>query len=137
MQNQTYRLINNLSNTDNHSKRLKELFESSEEVLIASPFLMGDFTDFLSEINMSQLQKIHLITTLLPNSFEQIKKIGSLLSIVDFPEIKEKRVACEISINNKLHGKVYIFKKSKTSFAAIISSANFTDSVDIPDNLTP
>ncbi len=124
----TYKLINNLTRTDNHSTRLKQLFGESDAVILTSPFLMSDFADFLGEINFSQLNKFHLITTLSPKSFDQIKKISSLVSLVDFPDIRDKNVDCQISLNNKLHGKIYIFKKSGSYISAIISSANFTDS---------
>lgn len=123
-----YKLINNLSSTDNHTTRLKELFRNSDIVILTSPFLMTDFSDFFGEVDFSQLNKLHLITTLSPKSFDQIKKISSLISFIEFPDIKEKKVNCQISLNNKLHGKVYIFKKDDNYLSAIISSANFTDS---------
>lgn len=124
----TYKLINNLSSTDNHLTRLKQLFGDSDTVILTSPFLMSDFADFFGEINFSQLNKFHLVTTLSPKSFDQIKKISSLASLVDFPDIRDKKVNCQISLNNKLHGKIYIFKKSDNYISAIISSANFTES---------
>lgn len=123
-----YKIINNLSSSDNHSTRLKKLFEDSDTVILISPFLMTDFADFFGEINLAHLKKIHLITTLPPKSFDQIKKISSLISFIEFPDIKYKRVNSQISLNNKLHGKIYIFKKDDIYISAIISSANFTDS---------
>lgn len=123
-----YKIINNLSRTDNHLTRLRELFGYSDTVILTSPFLMTDFADFLGEINLSQIKKLHLITTLSPKSFDQIKKINSLVSFIEFPEIKSKKVESQISLNNRLHGKVYIFKKDNNYLSAIISSANFTDS---------
>jgi len=89
---------------------------------------MTDFADFFGEVDFSQLKKLHLITTLSPKSFDQIKKISSLISFIEFPDIKDKKVNCQISLNNKLHGKIYIFKKDDNYISAIISSANFTDS---------
>jgi HKD family nuclease len=124
----TYKLINNLSSAENHSTRLKQLFSESDTVILTSPFLMLDFADFFGEINFSQLEKFHLITTLSPKSFDQIKKISSLSTLVDFPDIRDQKVNCQISLNNKLHGKIYIFKKSDKYISAIISSANFTES---------
>lgn len=123
-----YKIINNLSGTDNHSTRLKELFENSDTVILTSPFLMTDFADFFGEVDFSQLKKLHLITTLSPKSFDQIKKISSLISFIEFPDIKDKKVISQISLNNKLHGKIYIFKKDDNYVSAIVSSANFTDS---------
>ncbi len=123
-----YKIINNLSSSANHSTRLKELFGESDTVILTSPFLMTDFADFFGEVDFSKLKKLHLITTLSPNSFDQIKKISSLISFIEFPDIKEKKVISQISLNNKLHGKIYIFKKDDNYISAIISSANFTDS---------
>jgi HKD family nuclease len=123
-----YKLINNLSGTANHLTRVKELFDQSDTVTLISPFLMVDFADFFGEINLSSLKKLHLITTLSPKSFDQIKKVSSLVSLIEFPAIKEKTVECQISLNNKLHGKIYIFKKNNVYTSAIISSANFTAS---------
>jgi len=89
---------------------------------------MTDFADFFGEISFSSLTKLHLITTLCPKSFDQIKKISSLVSLIEFPAIRDKKVKCQISLNNKLHGKIYIFKKADSYVSAIISSANFTGS---------
>lgn len=124
----SYRIINNLPGTDNHSTRLKQLFGNSDTVILTSPFLMNDFADFFDEIDFSRLKKLHLITTLIPNSFDQIKKASSLVSFIEFPDIRDKKVMSQISLNNKLHGKVYIFKKEDDYISAIVTSANFTDS---------
>lgn len=123
-----FKIINNLSTTDNHAVRLKQLFNDADSILLTSPFLMTDFADFLGEVTISDTKKIHLITTLKPKSFDQIRKISSLVSLIEFPDIKEERVQCQISLNNKLHGKIYIFKKEGEYISAIVSSANFTDS---------
>jgi hypothetical protein len=89
---------------------------------------MTDFADFFGEVNFSQIKEIHLITTLSPKSFDQIKKISSLISFIEFPDIKDKKVKSQISLDNRLHGKIYIFKKRGNYISAVISSANFTDS---------
>lgn len=124
----SYKLINNLTIKNNHSTRLKELFNNCDNVLLVSPFLMSDFSDFLGELSLSSINKIHLITTLKPKSFDQIRKISSLLSLIDYPDIKLEKIKCQISLNNKLHGKIYIFKKNEEYISAIITSANFTES---------
>lgn len=123
-----YTIIDNLTDKQNHFKRLKDLFNQSDTILLTSPFLMSDFTDFLSELELDRLKKLELLTTLPPKSFEQIKKISSLISLIEFPPIKNKTINCSISLNNKLHGKIYIFKSQENYISAIISSANFTDS---------
>ena len=123
-----YKVLSNLSHQDNHATRLKELISESDTVIITSPFLMMDFADFFGEADLSNLSALHLITTLPANSFDQVKKINSLISLVEFPNIQNKQISCRISINNKLHGKIYIFKRDGNYISAIISSANFTDS---------
>lgn len=121
-------IISNLSNTDNHLSRIKSLLAQSDTLILASPFLMADFADFLAEADLSRIRNLHLITTLQSKSFDQIKKVNSLVSLIEFPAIRNNRIACQISINNKLHGKVYIFKIENTYSSAIVTSANFTDS---------
>jgi HKD family nuclease len=121
-------IIDNLSTENNHLARLKDLLKECDSVILTSPFLMTDFTNFFSNGLCDNLKSIHLITTLKPNSIDQIKKISSLVSLIENKEIKRKGIQCKISLNNKLHGKIYIFKKLGVSFSAIISSANLTDS---------
>lgn len=123
-----YKIIDNLSSSNNHWTHLKDLFEKSDSVILASPFLMTDFADFLGEIDLSKLEKFHLITTLCPKAFDQINKVSSLVSLIDFPAIKGKKINCQISLDNKLHGKIYIFRKKGDYISAFISSANFTGS---------
>lgn len=120
-------IIDNLSSVNNHSQRLKKLFSESESILIISPFLMRDFADFLGEVNCEKIKNIHLVTTLQPKTFDQINKMNSIVSLIEFPEIKENKINCKVSINNRLHGKVYIFKSDSKYISAIISSANFTE----------
>jgi len=122
-----YKIINNLDLGNNHSKRLRDLFNSCDTILIASPFLMQEFGDFFDELDLSELKTIHLITTLVPKSFDQIKKVNSLKSILDLTSKDNKSINFRVSINNKLHGKVYVFRSNNTYVSAIITSANFTD----------
>src|SRR3989338_1823270 len=122
----TFKIINNLSDQKNHSVRLKELFEISESVLVVSPYLMSDAGDFLSGINLTKIKNIHLVTILKPGDHDQIRKMDFLSSLINYPEIKSGNVVCRVSINNKLHGKIYVFEKESGFIAAVISSANFT-----------
>ncbi len=121
-------IINNLELKVNHYSRIKELVSECEEMIIVSPFLMSDFKAFFNDINLDSINHIQVITTLKPKSFDQINKVNSLLTFVELPIFDNENVECKISINNKLHGKIYIFKKLKSPFKAIITSANFTDS---------
>lgn len=115
-----------MNSLTNHSSRLKEFFKKSDNVILVSPFLMTDFSGFLAEIELVETKKIHLITTLKPNSVDQIPKIKSLVSLIEFSDIHEDKIKCNISLNNRLHGKVYIFKNGESYLSAIISSANLT-----------
>lgn len=118
------KIINNLS-SKNHFERIGDLFKESHETIVASPFLMSDFTSFLDKFSAKPNSKIEIITTLQPNSIEQIRKVDSLLSFFRHPSIQKNNVEVSVSINNKLHGKIYLFNKNNVQ-TAIISSANFT-----------
>jgi HKD family nuclease len=111
----------------NHEQRIIELFALSDSVLIASPFLMPNFAGFFSKVDMQKIKHFHLITRLVPHREEQINSALSLGTLMNVPEIKNRNIDCRISIDNSLHGKVYIFKKEGQYISAIISSANFTD----------
>lgn len=125
-QNMNYTLIDNLVSGERHLEKIREHFKTSKEVLVASPFIMGDFTDFFSEINTAELARFELITTMPAQAFEQMPKIKSLLSLLSLPAISSGNIQCRISLNNILHGKIYLFKKISGEHIAIISSANFT-----------
>lgn len=123
-----YIIVNNLDSNAHHLSKLKQLFSESDEVLIASPFLMTDFGSFFADLrSISTVRKLDLITTLCPKNPEQIRKVRSLVSLLEVPEIKNKHLKCTVSLNNRLHGKVYIFWRNQLPISAIISSANFTN----------
>ncbi len=121
-----YQIINNLLPSNRHLERIKTLLEQSKTVIIVSPFLMPDFKRFFENIDLCSLEKIEMITTLPPNSVEQFPKINSLISLLETPGIMDGSIDCTISINNRLHGKIYIFKMPEGGMAAILTSANFT-----------
>jgi HKD family nuclease len=123
----SFEIITNFS-TINHYRRISDFFLESDEFTIVSPFLMENVQMFFETLNIDNIRRLNLITTLAPQSTDQIKKINALVSFIDFEPIKNGSVQCNISINNKLHGKVYFFKKNHQPIAAIISSANFTNS---------
>lgn len=119
------KVINNLS-AENHYSTVTKLLKESAEITIASPYLMADFTEFLNTNDIKKDAKVKLITTLQTNSIEQIDKMKSLMSFVNHPKIAENNISVSVSLNNKLHGKVYIFNDENLT-CAIISSANFTN----------
>lgn len=122
-----YALIDNLVSGERHLEKIRQHFEASEEVLIASPFLMNDFSSFFTGLNTEVLKRFDLVTTLPAQAFEQQPKIYSLLSLLSSPTFAGGNIKCSVSLDNSLHGKIYIFKKVDGSKVAIISSANFTN----------
>ena len=118
-------IINNLS-ANNHFAKVTELLKTCSEITIASPYLMSDYTNFLNSNGIKKNANIRIITTLQKNSIEQISKIKSLISFVKHPKISENNINVSISVNNKLHGKIYIFKDTDKN-CGIITSANFTN----------
>jgi len=122
-----YQVISNNSNEPNHEKVIEKLMSQSEDLVIASPFLMKDFDVFFKNVDLEKLKTIKLISTLEPNSYNQLKKIKSLKSFAQSKFLKQNEVNIQICVNNKLHGKVYIFTMENEE-KAIITSANFTNS---------
>ena len=115
-------IINNSSDT-NHAKRILGLCKDANELVIASPFCFPNFDAFVSDITKDgSIRKITFITTM--KNEEAVEKIEALLSFRT--AIEEHGIDWQIRIDNTLHGKVYIFKKNNTPFAAIITSANLT-----------
>jgi len=123
----SYRILDNLNTNRNHGNRLRELFDLADDVLITSPFLMPDFTHFLNPEHLSGLKRLHLITTLQPGAADQISKVRAFNVLYNLPAISTGSLLFDLSINNRLHGKIYLFKKETRSLAAIVTSANFTN----------
>jgi len=121
-------LIDNLSDDKNHKEIILNMIKESDELFITSPYLMRDFNVLFNNETLERIKRINLITTLQPNSLDQIKKVFSLKSLIEIPKIKSGEIECKISLNNKLHGKIYIFKNADTYIGGIVTSANFTDS---------
>lgn len=113
-------IINNT--VSSHWSMVKELLSEADEVLIASPFCYSDFTEFADVVTSCGVRRVQFVTTLKED--EVVGKIDSLLSFCR--EMKRIGVVCELCIDNRLHGKVYLFKKDGNAIAAIVSSANLT-----------
>lgn len=116
-------IINNLKS--NHIIEFKKLVGGSNELILASPFLFTDFGDFFELLDLKNLLAITLITTLHSEISELSKKTNSLISFIDY--LDKIKIRWNIHIDNKLHGKIYLFKVNGSSMAGIISSANLTD----------
>lgn len=116
------RIISNTSNF-NHAACLHTLCKQADELVIASPFCFPNFETFVSDIAKDDsIRKITFITTM--KNEEAVEKIDALLSFRK--AMGEHGICWQIRIDNMLHGKVYVFKKSNAPFAAIITSANLT-----------
>lgn len=109
----------------NHLEIINFLIERSDFVSITSPFIMQDFQNYFSNINI-QNTKFELITSCAPKGNEQLTKP---FQIKNFAETIKKSTNNwpEIHLNQKLHSKIYIFYKNKNSLCAIVTSANFTN----------
>lgn len=116
--------MNIIGNIDkNHLHVIKEFSQTSDELVIFSPFCFFDFADFFQEILHNKIKKVSLITTIRPDEARQ--KINSLVSFVD--ELNSRGVAWNVSVNNKLHGKLYFFVSESKPQKAILTSANLTE----------
>ena len=98
-------LINNSSTS--HLSVLKDLLSISDDVLIASPFSYPDFTEFADVLASSGVKRVQFVTTLKED--EVVGKIDTLRSFCH--EMKRIDVEWKLMIDNKLHGKVYVFRK--------------------------
>ena len=112
-------IINNL-NGNNHEEVLWYLLNGSSEFVCCSPFLNQSVDLFEAAYN----KRIHLITTLKPNKAEQIEKVEYFNYL--FNVAKKNSLDVRISIDNRLHGKVYISKDGDSYIRAVVTSANFT-----------
>ena len=114
-------LINNTSSS--HLSVLETIMSRADEMLLASPFCYTDFSEFADVIDCADtIRKIRFITTLKKN--EVISKIDTLLSFCK--EMVRVGLNWKLNIDNRLHGKVYIFKRDGVPFAGVITSANLT-----------
>jgi hypothetical protein len=110
----------------NHFELIRQLIAQSDHVLFVSPFIYKDFINFFSDLPIENV-RIELVTSLPFCGAEQFTKPSSLLN---FGTIVEERTGIwpDIGIDDSLHAKIYIFSRENKSFAAILTSANFTHS---------
>lgn len=116
-------ILSNSTNTK-HSDTFFSFCQEAEEIMVASPFCFPDFKWFADRVAESgTVKNIVFVTTL--KKEEVALKIDYLLSFRD--EMNRIGVEWELRIDNHLHGKVYIFKKSGQPYAGIVTSANLTN----------
>ncbi len=117
------RVVNNCKG--NHIEEVKDLLASSNEVLIASPFISLTAIDKMKNALTSGLQKLTLITTLKEKDPDQLKKVPILMELYRLKKMRGFNLS--VKIDNQLHGKVYIGMRDENYKGAIVTSANFTD----------
>lgn len=119
-------LITNFGESRDHFERLRLLARGADELVVVSPFLSRDLQNLLAKLPLAHLKSFRLVTTLEPNSVAQLYTSDSLESLVDFFQNVLPQVEWRVDLADDLHGKLYLFSQSGRMFAAIVTSANFT-----------
>ncbi|MFT6029896.1 MAG: HKD family nuclease [Oleiphilaceae bacterium] len=115
-----------LASWSNHKDLLLTLLAACDECLLVSPFLTKDFSRLFSDVSLAN-KKIELISTCSARGDDQFSKPFSLRSFGE--EIKKTTGKWPlIGLDQKLHSKIYIFRKNDVPFAGIVTSANLTES---------
>lgn len=110
---------------EHHLGEVKDLLASSNEFLIASPFISLTAIDKMKNWLTAGLQKLTLITTLKEKDPDQLKKVPILMELYRLKKMRGFNLS--VKIDNQLHGKVYIGMRDENYTGAIVTSANFTD----------
>lgn len=110
---------------EHHLGEVKDLLASSNEFLIASPFISLTAIDKMKNWLTAGLQKLTLITTLKEKDPDQLKKVPILMELYRLKKMRGFNLS--VKIDNQLHGKVYIGMRDGNYTGAIVTSANFTD----------
>lgn len=119
-------ITSNLSSS--HGDLITDLLGNSyTELLLVSPYITSDFEALFKNDDFSSLKSITLVTTLKKNDQDQVTKPKALKSFYKLMSTKCPKAKLKIHINNSLHGKIYIFRKSDAC-KAIVTSANLTHS---------
>jgi hypothetical protein len=108
------KLLNNIFS--NHYNEIKNILLDADELKIISPFLMESFDEFFSQLHGVGIKYISLTTTLKDNDPDLLKKSNSLYSFCF--NCQKNNISYSVRIDNKLHGKIYIFLKLKRNAVA-------------------
>ncbi|MCB8818140.1 restriction endonuclease PLD domain-containing protein [Desulfosporosinus shakirovi] len=117
------RIIDNIKN--NHNQSIQSILITADQMILASPFLIEEFDEFVHDVAELGVKSIVLLTTLKDNSPDLFKKANSLYSFCT--SCVQNSINFEVRVDNKLHGKIYIALKDTSPIKGIITSANFTD----------
>lgn len=122
-------LITNFDEPENHFALLRTLGAGADELIFVSPYLSPNLHRLLAKLSISNVRRFRLITKLEPRSSSQLQTVEALKSLCLFFDDVRPDVEWIVSLAEPcLHGKIYIFLKESSPFAALISSANFTES---------
>ncbi|OZY86034.1 hypothetical protein CBP51_03110 [Cellvibrio mixtus] len=118
--------INKVISWKNHKELFLSLIEECDECLLVSPFLTSDFSLLFSHVSLVG-KTVELISTCAPRGDDQFVKPLSLRNFGEYIQ-RITGVWPAIGLDQKLHSKVYIFRKNNHPFAGIVTSANLTES---------
>lgn len=111
---------------ESHLAELIRLFnQKPNKVVISSPFLSENIKDILSNLNFDSVSEFELVTTFKPSDPEQLIKPYILRDLFDYFNSTYPAMKVKVHIDNKLHGKLYLFCYDQNQ-SLIVSSANFT-----------
>lgn len=116
------KVIDNIST--NHNIAIQNMLSTADSLMLVSPFLTEDFSEFIHDVANLGIKKIILLTTLKNNSPDLFKKSNTIYSFVF--SCMENKITYEVRVDNSLHGKLYIAFSNSVPRAGIITSANFT-----------
>lgn len=111
-----------------HGERLADLMSVADDVLLVSPFVFDDFQDWVSRTDFSKVKSLTLVTTMAPRGDDQLRKPAALLSLIVAMRDRWPKVRVTLQLDNKLHGKIYIFSLHGAIVRGLITSANLTRS---------
>lgn len=105
----------------NHKDKVIEMISKSDEVIVVSPFLSDDYEFIIEKSN--GLKKITIITNL-----EKYDDTASkVISLYEFSgACKKHNIDFVLKNDGNLHGKVYLFFKTRNPIGVLVTSANFT-----------
>ncbi len=106
----------------NHKKLFKIFGYKADEVVIISPFLNKNISDFLKDF--PSMASLEIYTNL-----DGYGLAGSILEALEdaVQFCNEKGVKLHVWHNNQLHGKAYLLYRAGAETGFVISSANYTE----------
>jgi hypothetical protein len=111
-----------------HLDRIRSFAALSDEVVIASPFLEAELDELLAEVDWNGVRRMTLITHLRAGDADQGPKVQAMVSLFDF--LGRRGVDVRLHLDQALHGKLYLFRRSAAASAeSSVSPARGTGAV--------